>query len=159
MPQCRAEITLHPILQMRIGRSMFQPWRRSRGLDDRCGEPAGDRRLFNKSPFFVLLLALVPLLVPLGSVSAADAPSFNIVIKDHRFEPSELRVPAGKRVELVVDNQDATPEEFESHDLKREKIIPPKSKVSIWVGPLSAGEYGFFGEFNEATAQGKLIAE
>lgn len=115
--------------------------------------------MFNKTSPFVLLLALVPVLVPLGPLSAADAPSFNIVIKDHRFIPSELRLPAGKRVELVVDNQDATPEEFESHDLKREKIIPPKSKASIWVGPLSAGEYGFVGEFNEATAQGKLIVE
>ena len=68
-------------------------------------------------------------------------------------------MPAGKRVELVIDNQDATPEEFESHDLKREKVVPPNSKASVWIGPLSAGEYSFVGEFHEATAQGKLIAK
>lgn len=94
-----------------------------------------------------------------GSAVAADMPSFTIVIKDHRFTPAELTVPAGKRIELVVDNQDPSPEEFESTDLRREKIVAPKSKVSVWVGPLPPGTYGFFGDFNPKTAQGKLIAK
>ena len=81
------------------------------------------------------------------------------MIKDHYFVPSEIRVPAGQKVKLIVENQDATPEEFESHELNREKIIAPKSKVSIFIGPLKAGKYPFFGEFNQATARGIVIAE
>jgi hypothetical protein len=97
------------------------------------------------------------LFVPLFAF-AADK-EFNIVIKDHHFVPSEIRVPAGMKVKLIVENQDATPEEFESHELNREKIIAPKSKATIFIGPLKAGKYPFFGEFNQATARGLVIAE
>ncbi|MBC7599692.1 MAG: cupredoxin domain-containing protein [Polaromonas sp.] len=82
-----------------------------------------------------------------------------LVIKNHRFEPAELKVPAGQRVKLVVHNQDSTAEEFESHDLNREKIVPPGAKASIFIGPLKAGRYTFFGEYNEATAKGVVISE
>ena len=91
-------------------------------------------------------------------VFAADS-EFVLTIKEHRFTPSELRVPAGKKVKLIVENQDATPEEFESHELNREKIIAPKSKATIYIGPLKPGKYPFFGEFNQATARGVVIAE
>ena len=108
--------------------------------------------------YWLVTSVLLPLLSA-GPAAAADMPSVVIVIKDHRFVPAEITVPAGKRVELIVENQDPTPEEFESNDLRREKIIPPKGKVSVWVGPLPAGTYGFFGDFNPKTAQGKLIAK
>lgn len=81
------------------------------------------------------------------------------MIKDHRFRPEVVEVPAGQRVKLVIDNQDATVEEFESLDLRREKIVPGKSKGTVWVGPLPKGEYGFFGEFHAKTARGKLVAK
>ena len=95
----------------------------------------------------------------LASVAVADMPEFTIVIKDHKFEPVELVVPAGQRVKLIVDNQDATPEEFESHELDREKIIPGGKSAKILVGPLKPGRYPFVGEFHEDTAQGVLVAE
>ena len=82
-----------------------------------------------------------------------------LVIKNHRFEPVELKVPAGQRVKLIVHNQDNTAEEFESHDLNREKIVPPGAKASIFIGPLKPGRYTFTGEYNEATAKGVVIAE
>jgi len=89
----------------------------------------------------------------------ADDATYTLVIKEHKFEPATLEIPAGKKIKLHVDNQDPTPEEFESHDLHREKIIRGNSKAVIFVGPLEPGEYKFFGEFNEATAQGKLIVK
>ena len=100
-----------------------------------------------------LLLALLPL-----SVCAADA-EFVVAIRDHRFEPAEVRVPAGQKIKLIVHNQDATPEEFESHELNREKVVAPGSKASIYIGPLAPGRYPFFGEFNEKTARGAVVAE
>lgn len=93
-----------------------------------------------------------------GWVAAAE-PEFTLVIKNHRFEPAELKVPAGQRVKLIVDNQDSTPEEFESHSLNREKVIPGGTKATIFIGPLKPGRYGFFGEYNEKTAQGAVVAE
>jgi plastocyanin len=99
-------------------------------------------------------------LLSLCSLSAFAADSeIALVIRDHRFEPADVRVPAGQKVKLVVHNQDATPEEFESHELNREKVIAPGTKVSIYIGPLKPGSYPFFGEFNEKTARGTVIAE
>jgi len=88
----------------------------------------------------------------------ADTPAFDIIIKDHQFQPARVEVPAGVRVKLVVDNQDPTPEEFESYELNREKVIMGNGKVTVFVGPLKAGEYPFFGDFNQETAQGILVA-
>lgn len=95
----------------------------------------------------------------LASTPVLAGPEFTIVIKDHRFQPAELEIPAGERVKLKIDNQDPTPEEFESYSLNREKIIPGNSTGVVFVGPLDPGTYEYFGEFNEATAQGKLIAK
>jgi heme/copper-type cytochrome/quinol oxidase subunit 2 len=104
-----------------------------------------------------LLCTALLLLSPLA-VLAADN-EFRLVIRDHRFEPAELRVPARTKVKLIVHNQDATAEEFESHELNREKVIAPGARATIFVGPLEPGRYPFYGEFNEATARGVLIAE
>jgi plastocyanin len=82
-----------------------------------------------------------------------------LVIKDHRFQPDNVTVPTGERLVLVVENQDASPEEFESHGLRVEKIIPGGTTAKIRVGPLDKGEYEFFGEFHEDTAKGRLKAE
>ena len=104
---------------------------------------------------------IVAVVVSLSSllVMADEVQEFRLVIKDHQFEPAELTIPAGVKVKLLVDNQDPTPEEFESHELNREKVIPGNSQAKIFVGPLDAGVYPFYGEFNEATAQGKLIVK
>ena len=93
-----------------------------------------------------------------GTAQAAE-PEFTLAIKNHRFEPAELTVPAGQRIKLVVHNQDATPEEFESHALNREKVIPGGSKATIFIGPLKPGRYPFVGEYNETTAKGVVIAQ
>lgn len=95
----------------------------------------------------------------LSAPAAADETEYGIVIKDNRFQPSEITVPAGKRVKLVIHNQDATAEEFESHDLKREKVIAGNSQGVVWVGPLVPGSYAFVGEFHEDTAKGILVAK
>jgi plastocyanin len=101
----------------------------------------------------IAFLTLLPL-----AVSAADI-EVALTIKDHRFQPAEVRVPAGQKIKLVVSNQDATPEEFESHALNREKVIAPGGKANIYIGPLAPGRYPFVGEFHEKTAQGVVIAE
>lgn len=91
--------------------------------------------------------------------SQAETPVYNIAIKNHKFEPATVEIPVDTKVKLLVKNMDATPEEFESHDFNREKVIPGNSEAVIFVGPLKPGEYKFFGEFNEATAQGKLVVK
>lgn len=94
-----------------------------------------------------------------GGPARADDPQFTLVIREHRFEPAELQVPAGVKLRLLVKNEDPTPEEFESTELHREKVVPPGQQILVIVGPLDAGIYSFFGDFHQDTAQGKLIAK
>ena len=93
------------------------------------------------------------------SLPAMAVQSIEIIIKDHKFQPAEVNIPAKTKVKLVVHNQDATPEEFESHSMHREKIIPGGARRSIFIGPLDPGNYEFFGEFNPKTAQGRVIVK
>ena len=104
------------------------------------------------------VIALMVTGATVASVAAA-AQEYNLAIRDHKFEPAEIRVPAGKRVSIYVTNDDATPEEFDSSALKVEKVIPGKSKGLVRIGPLAPGRYDFIGEFNADTAKGVVIAE
>jgi len=106
--------------------------------------------------FLVLFSTVAAIILAPGSLPAQDV---TITIKNHRFTPSEVKVPANKRVQITVVNEDPTPEEFESREMKIEKVIPGKSKGVVRIGPLPPGRYPFFGEFNEATAKGVVIAE
>lgn len=103
---------------------------------------------------FVALIAFVA-----AAATLAAGGEYKVIIKDHVFVPATIEVPAGEKLVLIVENQDATPEEFESHSLKREKIIAGGATARIKLGPLKAGEYKFFGEFNEKTAQGTLVVK
>lgn len=94
-----------------------------------------------------------------ASAAMAGRPQFEIEIKDHMFYPDRIVVPAGTKVRLIIHNRDSKPEEFESFELNREKVIPANSTSAIFVGPLAPGEYPFMGEFNLETAQGLIVAE
>ena len=103
--------------------------------------------------FKYALLLLAPL-----SVMAADG-DYTLAIKDHKFEPAELVVPAGEKIRLIIVNNDASPEEFESYTLNREKVVAGNSTIKIFIGPLKPGRYPFMGEFNQATAQGVIVVK
>jgi hypothetical protein len=94
-----------------------------------------------------------------SAIAVAGPPVIEIEIKDHLFYPDEIRIPADTKVKLLVKNRDSTAEEFESYELNREKVIAGNSEAIIFIGPLSAGEYPFFGEFFPKTAQGRVIVE
>lgn len=106
------------------------------------------------------LTKLVVVLFLIFSMNANSAvPEITIRIKNHVFQPSIVNVPANTKVKLLVINEDNTPEEFESYELNREKIVSGKGKISVFIGPLKPGKYPFFGEFNPKTAQGMVIVK
>jgi high-affinity iron transporter len=88
---------------------------------------------------------------------ADDLPT--LVFHNHRFEPDRIQVPAGAKFRLHVKNTDDTADEFESADLNREKLVAPGQTITVFLGPLPAGEYKFFGDFHQDTAQGVLVAK
>ena len=94
-----------------------------------------------------------------GVAPDAKNPEEYVLYLGQGFQPEEIRVKAGQPFVLVVTNKDAKPEEFESKDLRIEKVIPAGKTASIRVRALKPGTYPFFGEFNPKTAQGHIVAE
>ncbi len=88
---------------------------------------------------------------------AAEVRVLELTIKDHLFNPATLYVPAGEKIKLLIHNQDATPEEFESFSLNREKVILGQSKGVVFVGPLVPGEHAFVGEYHPDSARGQIV--
>ena len=103
------------------------------------------------------VLAFAALLFSFSALAAEI--EVKLVIENHKFQPETVTIPVGQKVKLLIENRDSTPEEFESHTLNREKVIPGKSTATIYVGPLKAGTYPFVGEFNEKTAKGVIVAK
>lgn len=93
------------------------------------------------------------------SAQTALAAEYTIILKDHQFSPAELVIPAGQKVKITVENHDATPAEFESYELNREKIIVGGGKAVIFIGPLKAGTYPYFDEFHMDTTKGTIKAQ
>jgi len=106
-------------------------------------------------------LALAPILAILLWVNPAVAenPGYALSIKDHKFQPTEIEIPANQKVALEISNLDATPEEFESVELRREKVIPGGGRITLSIGPLKPGRYEFFGDFNPTTARGHIVVK
>lgn len=90
--------------------------------------------------------------------TAARADDYTLVLKDHKFIPQELVVPANQKIKVIVKNENSTPSEFESAELNREKVVTANSSITVFLGPLDAGKYGFFDDFDRKTA-GTLIAK
>lgn len=111
----------------------------------------------NRFALVLVAFALVAVLTP-GKAPAAD-PEVALTIEGNRFVPEELKVKAGAPFVLVVTNKDAAAEEFESKDLRIEKVVPAGKTVKIRVRALKPGTYPFVGEFHEKTAKGRIVAE
>ncbi len=88
----------------------------------------------------------------------ADPPSVALALQNNQFVPSEVHIPAGVKVKLVVRNDNPTASEFESSQLHREKVVPPGREVTVFVGPLDPGRYEFFDDFHRQT-RGHLIVK
>lgn len=87
----------------------------------------------------------------------AKRAEYIVELKDHLFFPAVIKIPPNEKIKLIIYNRDTTPEEFDSFDLNREKVIFPNKKAVIFIGPLPEGKYQFFGEFNPNSAKGTIV--
>jgi hypothetical protein len=100
-------------------------------------------------------------LVGISSVAAAGdvAEPYVLTIQNNRFQPTDIAIPADTKIQLIVKNADATAEEFESSDLNREKVVVGGGQIKVFIGPLPAGRYEFFGDFHPDTARGHIVVQ
>ncbi|MGE3623785.1 MAG: cupredoxin domain-containing protein [Bdellovibrionales bacterium] len=108
---------------------------------------------------FGLAIFAAALMVAPFTLRAADMPEHKISIKDKRFAPAELTIPANTKVKLVIKNEDAQAAEFESDEMHREKVVPAHEEVSVYVGPLKPGTYSFYNDFDPSKTAGKITVQ
>ncbi len=102
------------------------------------------------------LLALGAILIAPPALAEDAIP---LKLKDHKFTPAEIHVKANVPNVIVMTNDDATAEEFDSTSLKVEKVVAGNSSGNVRIRPLAPGRYPFMGEYHSDTAQGIVIAE
>ena len=100
-------------------------------------------------------MAALGLVLACGSAWAADPA---LTLQGHRFAPDHIEVPAGQRFAITLTNRDDTTDEFESYDLKFEKIVVPGGTITVRAGPLHPGTYKFFDDYHPDTATGTVTA-
>lgn len=102
------------------------------------------------------LAIFIPLTLP--TVAWAVDP-VQLTLQNHRFQPDHVTVPAGERFRIELTNHDDTVDEFESYDMKFEKIVVPGGHIAVFAGPLHPGTYKFFDDYHPDTATGRITAE
>lgn len=106
------------------------------------------------------LLALgVFILVGSAGIGRADDPVFRIEFNDGTVTPQRLEVPANTRFKLELHNAGKTPAEFESRELRKEKVLGPGASSFIVIRRLDPGEYDFFDDFHLDAPPAVLIAK
>ena len=104
-------------------------------------------------------LMVVALGLASANVLAEELPVYRLELKDGKLNPARLQVVAGKKFKVELVNSGKTPVEFESTQLRKEKVLGPGADSFVVIQPLSPGEYKFFDEFHMATAQGVIVAK
>ncbi|HEY6898482.1 MAG TPA: cupredoxin domain-containing protein [Rhodocyclaceae bacterium] len=94
-----------------------------------------------------------------GVANAAELPTFRLSIKAGRFQPETVEVPANTKFRLLIKNEGPGPEEFESTELIKEKVLAEGVESFLIFQPLKPGSYAFFGEFHPDTAKGHIVAK
>lgn len=105
--------------------------------------------------FRCLAVGVVASLLPVAGMAAP----LSLVLEAHHFTPDHIVVPAGSRFKLLVTSHDTTPDEFESPDLRVEKILMPGQTISVMAGPLSPGRYKFYDDYHPEAAHGIVEAK
>ncbi len=104
-------------------------------------------------------IALVYFLMMAAPAMAEDLPVFQLAAKGGRFNPTVIEVPAGKRFKIEITNEGPGAIEFESRDLKQEKVLAAGAKSFVVINALKPGTYKFFDEYHEDTAKGTIVAK
>jgi uncharacterized cupredoxin-like copper-binding protein len=106
----------------------------------------------------VVVTVILALGVLATTAHSADPVEIPLTIENNQFQPAEIKVKAGEPFVIVVTNKNPKAAEFESKDLRVEKVVPPGKTVKIRVRALKAGSYAFIDDFNPKTT-GRIVAE
>lgn len=109
-------------------------------------------RAFLFAAFAILAITGVPAM-------AEDLPTFKVEMKDGVMTPLRIEVPADKPFKIEIHNTGTTPAEFESLELRKEKVVAPGAVSFVVIKRVSAGEYKFFDDFHPNAPQVTVVAK
>jgi hypothetical protein len=93
-----------------------------------------------------------------GAALAQEMPVFKIEMRDGTITPNVIEAPANTPFKFEISNTGVSPVEFESLELKREKVLAPGATSSIVFRRVEPGEYEFFDDFHPE-ARAKLVVK
>jgi hypothetical protein len=108
---------------------------------------------------YAAILAAALFVLPIGNQAFAADTSYALTLKDHKFSPAELTIPANTKVKISLKNLDKETAEFISDDFKGGKLVPGGKEASFFIGPLKAGVYEFHDEYHEAQSKTRLTVK
>jgi len=106
----------------------------------------------------ILVGAFIASIASVGA-QAEELAVFKLVARDGAFEPIKIEVPAGKRFKIEISNEGKGPMEFESRDLKQEKVLAAGAKSSVVINGLKPGAYVFFDDYHPDAPKGQIVAK
>jgi hypothetical protein len=107
---------------------------------------------------FICLIVLLIGCLAFGVRDGRAAEPVKLALQNHHFVPDQVIVPAGERFRIELTNHDDTVSEFESYDMKFEKIVVPGGTIFVFAGPLHPGTYKFFDDYHPDAATGTVTA-
>ena len=119
---------------------------------------AASRALRHSALAALACAAIIGLVAPIAH-GAEELLVLQLVARDGKFEPLKLEVAAGKRFKIEISNEGKGPMEFESRDLKQEKVLAAGAKSSVVINPLKPGTYTFFDEYHMDAPKGQIVAK
>jgi len=90
---------------------------------------------------------------------AEELAVYKLSARDGVFEPLRIEVSAGKKFKIEISNDGKSPIEFESKDLKQEKVLAAGAKSSLVINALKPGTYVFFDEYHADAPKGQIVAK
>ncbi len=103
------------------------------------------------------LMAVASVLLAVHPAAAQEA-RVEMSLKDHKFEPAEIKAPADKPIVVKVKNLMPENMEFESETLKVEVVVKANAEGLVKIKPQKPGRYTFFDDFHQETT-GTLVIE
>ncbi|WP_050460697.1 cupredoxin domain-containing protein [Herbaspirillum autotrophicum] len=114
---------------------------------------------FGKARLKTQLAVGAVLMMSAAFALAADLLTFKLEMQDGKFIPARIEVPAGQRIKIEIHNIGKSAAEFESVELRKEKVLAPGAQSFVVLAPLRPGEYKFFDDFHLNMPQGVIVAK
>jgi hypothetical protein len=110
--------------------------------------------------YTIVVLALgCMILGAIPRVARAEDALPQVTLRDGRFAPARLTVPANTAFKIRVTNADQRAIEFESFELHRERVVQPGETITVYMPALAPGTYTFVDDFHRDTPEGTIVAE